>query len=61
MIKIRLHGTKNEIDKFILFLENQKSVTILTQSPNYADRGKSKYERCYLDVKLDEVQDESNN
>lgn len=53
MIKVRLHGTKEEVKRFIEYLESQQpKVNVLCASMPYADRGKSKYVRSYMDVEL---------
>lgn len=53
MIKVRLHGTKEEVKRFIEYLESQQpKVNVLCVSMPYADRGKSKYVRSYMDVEL---------
>lgn len=51
MIKVRLHGTPEEVKKFADYLENLSPfVKVLSRSDGYADRGKSSYERVYMDV-----------
>ena len=53
MIKVRLHGTPEEVRRFVEYLENQQpKVNVLCASAPYADRGKSKYVRAYMDVDL---------
>ena len=53
MVKIRLHGTQEEVERFRVYLETlAPRVEILCGSGNYPDRGQSKYVRAYLDVKL---------
>ena len=50
MIKIRLHGTKEEIEKAISYLvlvANLRSV-----SGYYKDRGNSQYYRVYVDAEM---------
>lgn len=49
MVKIRLHGTLDEIEKAVAVL--QESFEILQESTPYKDKGKSQYYRCYLDCK----------
>lgn len=53
MIKIRLHGTKTEIEK--AKEEIQNLFTVLYESEPYRDRGKSQYYRCYMDCEVEEV------
>lgn len=51
MIKVRLHGTPEEVKKFADYLESlSPCVKVLSRSDGYADRGKSSYERVYMDV-----------
>ena len=53
MLKIRLHGESEEVDKFIEWLEAQnEEVKILNESEFYKDRGKSVYVRKYLDIDM---------
>lgn len=55
MIKVRLHGTPEEVKRFADYLENlAPGVKILQRSDGYADRGKSSYVRVYMDVEYDE-------
>ncbi len=51
-MKIRLHSTKEDIEKFIQILKKNSDIKILMQSEPYFDRGKSIYERVYLDIKF---------
>lgn len=50
MIKIRLHGTLEEIKETTKIIREQFDV--LSESEPYADRGKSKYYRCYMDCEV---------
>lgn len=50
MVKIRLHGTLEEIEETALILREQFDV--LSESEPYADRGKSEYFRLYLDCEI---------
>lgn len=57
MLKIRLHGESNEIETMVEHICNHMpNVRVLSVSGHYKDRGASVYERCYLDVVLNEVQ-----
>lgn len=48
MIKIRLHGTKDEISRAI---ENIRAVfNVMSVSELYKDRGTNEYYRCYIDA-----------
>ena len=48
MLKIRLEGTREEIEEFLSGFRPQYK--ILNESAPYANRGKSQYVRVYLDV-----------
>ncbi len=53
MVKIRLHGTREENEKMkrvLKTLEKSGVLAVLSISDGYVDRGESKYERVYLDV-----------
>ena len=50
MIKIRLHGTLEEIEETTEIIGEQ--FRVINESEPYADRGKSEYYRCYLDCEL---------
>lgn len=53
MVKIRLHGVPEEVERFKVYLETlSPQVKVLCGSGNYPDRGKSEYVRAYLDVEL---------
>lgn len=48
MLKIRVEGTREEIEDFMSGFRPQYRV--LSESAPYANRGKSEYVRIYLDV-----------
>lgn len=53
MLKIRLRGKNEEIEKFVQWLELQnEKVEMLSESELYKDRGKSVYARKYLDIEM---------
>lgn len=52
MLKVRLNGKQEEIEKFLDLLKKQSTVDILYQSDFYKDRGNTIYFRKYLDVEL---------
>ena len=54
MIKIRLHGTKDEIDKAISYLE--LVMGFYSVSGYYKDRGNSQYYRVYIDGEVIEIE-----
>lgn len=53
MIKVRLHGTKDEIDKAISYLE--LVMGFYSVSGYYKDRGNSQYYRVYIDGEVIEI------
>lgn len=55
MVKIRLHGEPEEMDKLIELMCNEFSaIRVLSVSERYKDRGASVYERCYIDIAINE-------
>ena len=50
MIKVRLHGTPEEVKKFADLENLSPCVKVLQRSDGYTDRGKSSYVRVYMDV-----------
>ncbi len=55
MIKVRLWGEPVELEKLIERICNDlPGVRVLSVSGHYKDRGASVYERCYLDLGLNE-------
>ena len=57
MIKLRVEGTVGEIEEFTQWLEKMPRIKVLSQSVNYANRGKSVYSRKYLDIELTSVEE----
>lgn len=63
MIKLRLHGTMEELgkfDRYLYKLEAKGEIEVLTNSEVYADRGQSKYYRKYLDISVNEMPNRNN-
>ncbi len=58
-MKLRLHGTAEELKRFSEYLDQLPQLRVLSRSENYPDRGKSVYERIYMDVEL-KAPDENN-
>lgn len=54
MIKLRLHGTPDELKQLSEYLRTLPRLRVLNESEPYADRGKSTYERVYIDVEFKE-------
>lgn len=53
MVKVRLWGELEEVNKFAEIISTLKPcVRILSCSKNYSDRGASVYNRVYMDVEL---------
>lgn len=55
MLKLRLHGTTDELQRYLSVLRNDPKIEILSESNLYSDRGKSAYKRCYLDIEMNEI------
>ena len=58
-MKLRLHGTAEELKRFSEYFDQLPPLRVLSRSENYPDRGKSVYERVYMDVEL-KAPDENN-
>lgn len=58
-MKMRLHGTPEELKRFSEYFDQLPQLRVLARSENYPDRGKSVYERVYMDVEL-KTPDENN-
>ena len=52
MIKLRLHGVKEEISEYLEKIHKDENIKILSESDFYKDRGKSSYSRLYLDIEI---------
>lgn len=52
MIKLRLHGTPEEVKRVSDYLETLSDIKVLQRSEAYADRNKSVYVRVYFDIEL---------
>ncbi len=52
MVKVRLHGTSEEVKEMAELLNNTPRLRVLSTSESYADRGKSVYVRVYMDVEI---------
>ena len=50
MLKIRLHGTTNDIKWFRKILERDKRIEVLQFSEPFANKGTKKYFRVYAEV-----------
>lgn len=60
MIKIRLWGELEEVNKLAELISNLASqIRVLSCSRNYSGRGASVYTRVYMDVELCEVNERS--
>ncbi len=53
MIKIRLHGTAQEIREATEVINTVFKV--LSQSDLYSDRGRSLYSRCYIEADIKDI------
>lgn len=55
MVKIRLHDEPAEMEKLIELMCNDfPAIRVLSVSGRYKDRGASVYERCYVDIAINE-------
>ncbi len=55
MVKVRLHGEPAEMAKLIELMCNDfPAIRVLSVSERYKDRGASVYERCYIDIAINE-------
>lgn len=52
MVKVRLHGTIEELERLKAVLKDTPELTILNCSEPYKDRGESMYYRYYIDVEV---------
>ncbi len=60
MLKIRLQGTKEDIDWFRSIISNHQKIEIEEFSDCYANKGTKKYFRAYVEVsKPDDKSNES--
>lgn len=58
MLKIRMQGTKNDINWFRRLLERHKEVKVMDISDAYANKGTSRYFRVYAEVERGPVSNE---
>ena len=52
MIKVRLWGKPEEVKHFAELLEASPQIEINQRSEPYSDRGKSVYERVYIEAEI---------
>lgn len=50
MLKIRLMGTKGDIEWFQKLMKNHLQVKVLETSDLYANKGTTRYYRCYMEI-----------
>lgn len=55
MIKLRLSGKSDEIEKALIIIRQMKHWEVLNESGDYFDRAPSKYVRRYVDIDLVET------
>ena len=53
MIKLRVQGTSIELKRMYRVLEKQKSISILSLSDMYPNKGTNKYFRMYMDIAVE--------
>lgn len=51
MLKIRLMGTKGNIEWFQKLMKNHLQVKVLETSDLYTNKGTTRYYRCYMEIK----------
>lgn len=59
MIKIRIEGKREEIYKYLDFLQQDSRITICDISNCYRNHGVSLYDRCYVEFEINKVVEES--
>ena len=50
MLKIRLMGTKGDIEWFQKLMKNHLQVKVLETSDIYTNKGTTRYYRCYMEI-----------
>ena len=50
MLKIRLMGTKGDIEWFQKLMKNHLQVKVLETSDLYTTKGTTRYYRCYMEI-----------
>ncbi len=50
MLKIRLMGTKGDIEWFQKLMKNHLQVKVLETSDLYTNKGTTRYYRCYMEI-----------
>ena len=50
MLKIRLMGPKGDIEWFQKLMKNHLQVKVLETSDLYANKGTTRYYRCYMEI-----------
>ena len=58
MVKIRLQGTTNELKSMRRVIERNRSLSVLSASEVFPNKGTKKYFRQYMDVSFDPVKEE---
>ncbi len=59
MLKIRLMGTKNDINWFKKILKRQSKVTVTEFSELYQNKGTNRYYRAYVEVQKANIKEKS--
>ena len=50
MLKIRLMGTKGDIEWFQKLMKNHLQVKVLETADLYTNKGTTRYYRCYMEI-----------
>ena len=58
MLKIRIEGKKEEINEYLKIIQQDDKFTICNISDCYRNRGISIYERCYVEIEINDLEKE---
>lgn len=55
MLKVRLHGTRQELQRYLKVLKTDSKIEILYESNLYNNKSKSINKQCYLDITVHDI------
>lgn len=55
MLKVRLHGTRQELQRYLKVLKTDSKIEVLYESNLYNNKSKSTNKRCYLDITVHDI------
>jgi hypothetical protein len=61
MLKIRLQGTREDINWFCKFLKRNTQIEVIQMSEIYANKGTNKYYRMYAEIQKVEFKEDKIN